>query len=398
MRRVALWVLLLTASLARADVATAPIGNREEVLQPPYLLGSWTQMAQIYPARRVSRAGPVRELPVARRQMGTVRYDYGDAQFTLDDYLRRNDVTSLLVIKDGAIVFETYRMGATATTAFTSWSMGKSLTSTLLGIAIERGLITSENDFARDYVPELDASGYRDVTLRDLLQMSSGVKFVEDYTKPNSKEGQSWMLGVAEQRMPYNDTILWFDEKLHPPGEAFYYASIETQVIGWVVRRATGRPLADLLSEWIWQPMGAGNDASWLLDRPGGMEIASCCVNATTRDYARLGLLMLENGRYNGEAIIPKRWIETATHEDPARPFLHRGNVGRESRFGYQHFWWLWPNGQAFTARGYGGQWLYVNPEENTVIVQTAIYSGDSEGDDWPETVAAFDAIVDAAR
>ncbi|MEL6447184.1 MAG: serine hydrolase [Pseudomonadota bacterium] len=177
--------------MARADVATAPIGNREEVLQPPYLLGSWTQMAQIYPARTVSRAGPVRELPIAGRQLGRVGYDYGDTRFTLDDYLRRNDGTSMLVIMDGAIVFETYRMGTAPTTAFTSWSMGKSLTSTLLGIAIERGFIESETDLARDYVPELEASGYRDVTLRDLLQMSSGVKFVEDYTKPNSKEGQS---------------------------------------------------------------------------------------------------------------------------------------------------------------------------------------------------------------
>lgn len=395
-RRTCLLALLLLAHAAAADVATAPIGNRMEVMQQPFLLGSWTHMSQVYPARMVARGGAVRELRAAAEPLEDVAYRYEGERYTLDDYLARNDVTSLLVLRGNTIAYETYRMGTGPTTRFTSWSMGKSLTSTLLGLAIARGHVGGVDDKAVDYVPELGDSGYRDVTLRDLLQMSSGVKFIEDYAAPDSKEGQAWVKGVVEQELPYNDTILWFDDKLRAPGKAFYYASIETQVIGWVVRRATGRPLADLLSEWVWQPMGAANDASWLVDRPGGMEIASCCVNATTRDYARFGLTMLAGGRVGDTQVIPANWIEAATQPDPERPFLHRGELPNNAGFGYQHFWWLWPDGQAYTARGYGGQWIYVNPEADVVIVQTAIYNGESEGGDWPETVAAFGAIVEA--
>ncbi|MEM8983654.1 MAG: serine hydrolase [Pseudomonadota bacterium] len=394
-RCVPVFVLLLTV-VAQADITTAPIGNRTEVLQQPFLLGSWTQLEQIYPTRMVARGGAVNALPEAPSDLSDLTYRHAGKRYTVAKYLERNDVTSLLVIKDGQIVFERYRMGTGPQTRFTSWSIAKSVTSTLLGIALDRGLVDSVDDLASDYVPELAASAYGNVSLRDLLQMTSGVKFVEDYAAPESKEVQAWVLAVAEQRLPYNDTILWFDEKLREPGEAFYYASIETQVIGWVLRRATGKPLASLLSEWIWQHIGAEHDASWLLDRPGGMEVASCCLNATTRDYARFGLAMLGDDSDVTKPIVPPNWVRTATRPDPMRPFLHRGEL-REG-FGYQHFWWLWPDSNAYAARGFGGQWLFIDPDEALVIVQTAIYNADSVGDDWPETVALFAAARAALR
>lgn len=385
----------LASVQARVD---PPIGQPLEVLRQPYLLGSWTQLYQVYPSRLIARGGPVRPLAYARSPLAPVSYEIDGAQLTLDQYFERNGVTSFLVIKDGRIVHESYRMGTDEHTLFVSWSMAKSVTSTLLGLLVADRKVASLDDLAVKYVPQLAQSGYSDVSLRNLLQMSSGVKFVEDYYAQDSPEGRAWVEGVVERRLPYNETILWFDEKLHPPGTRFYYASIEPQVVGWVVREVSGQPLSELFSRRIWQRLGAEHDANWMLDRPGGMEVASCCINASLRDYGRLGLLFLNEGRVGDEQVVPAEWVREATRPDPKRPFLHPGHIEGKNGLGYQHYWWLWPDDGAYSARGHGGQWIYVNPKQRVVIVQTAVWNKDLPGKDIAETVKVFPAIVRTLR
>jgi hypothetical protein len=389
--------LLASASTGAAPV-DAPVGQPLEVLRQPYLLGSWTQLYQVYPSRVIPRAGPVRPLARARNPLGPVSYEFEGTRRTLEEYFERNGVTSFLVIKDGRIVHETYRLGTDEHTLFVSWSMAKSVTSTLLGLMVADGKIASLDDPAVKYVPQLAQSGYGDASLRDLLQMTSGVKFVEDYYAQDSPEGRAWVEGVVERKLPYNETTLWFDERIHPPGTRFYYASLEPQVVGWVLREVAGEPLASIFSRRVWQKIGAEHDASWMLDRPGGMEVASCCINATLRDYGRLGQLFLDEGRVGNVQVLPAEWVRAATRPDPDRPFLHPGQLEGRHGLGYQHYWWLWPEDGAYSARGHGGQWLYVNPRQRVVIVQTAVYDKSLPGKDFAETVAAFPAIVRALR
>lgn len=393
-------ILVACASPVWAD---APIGQRVDVLKAPYLLGSWTQMEQIYPSRMIARGGPVRVLPPATRALGDVRYAIDGETHDLDSYLARNAVMGLLVLKDGRIAYETYRKGTGETTRFVSWSVAKSMTSTLVGVALEDGAITSLAHEARRYVPELAASGYGGASLRDILQMTSGVRFVEDYASIDSLEGQAWLAGVVEQRLPFNETTLWFDEHLHHPGTHFYYASMEPQVSAWVVRRTMGRPLAEIVSERIWSKIGAEHDASWMLDRPGGMEIGGCCINATLRDFGRFGQLFLDEGRVGNEQVLPAAWVRAATRPDPERSFLHPGAItgagfAGSLGLGYQYNWWLWPEDGAYSAIGFGGQWIYVNPAARIVIVQSAIWTPASAGKGYRESQALFRSIVDALR
>ena len=255
-------------------------------------------------------------------------------------------------------------------------------------------------DSATKYVPALADSGYGANTVRDLLQMSSGVEFIEDYVSTDSLEAAAWFGAVVNHERSYNSTILWFDKRIAPPGSRFYYASIEPQVVGWIIREATGKHLADYLSERIWSRMGAEHDAFWMVDQPGGMEVASCCISATLRDFARFGLLFMNGGRVQGKQLVSEDWIDLATHPDPDRSFLHPGpDSQRRSQMGYQHYWWLWPGDDgAFSAIGFGGQEIYINPKQKVVIVQTATWGNDEASDQRAETHALFRAVVAAVQ
>jgi hypothetical protein len=405
------WAALLAAVVALpalADspeplpqsAATAPLGRPLEVLQPRYRLGSFTHMAEILPARRIVRGGPVRELPRAERDLAGVAYEWGGQRRTVGDYLERNRVMALVVLKDGRIVHESYRLGTTPQTPFVSWSMAKSFTSTLVGLAVADGAIASLDDPLVKYLPRLADSGYRDNTIRDLLDMSSGVKFVEDYAAIDSLEGRAWAEGTVNRSVPsYTDTFSWFRERLHPPGTRFYYASIEPAILAWLVREATGRHPSDYLSERIWQRIGAEHDATWVLDRPGGIEIGSCCINATARDYARFGQLMLDEGRVGPEQVLPASWVGFVRSPDPARPFLNPSNQLNGKPYGYHAQWWLWPEAdRAIAAQGVYGQFITVDFDDRVVIVQTADWDRAVSRDLHHETQALQRAIVAALR
>jgi CubicO group peptidase (beta-lactamase class C family) len=293
-----------------------------------------------------------------------VRYEYQGQTFTLDDYLARNPATGLLVARGDTILIERYQYERHDRHRFTSWSMAKTVTAMLIGIAIAEGHIRSVDDPAAAYVPALAGTEYGRTSLRHLLQMSSGVRFVEEYT---GKDDVSRLAADTFRQVGSGgvEAVTPFNVRIAPSGTRFYYASVETQVLGLVLRNAVSRPVADYLQEKIWEPMGAEADATWLIDR-AGQEATYCCLNAVLRDYARLGLLLAHDGHWRGRQIIPAAWIKEATIVHPGQPQPATGG------YGYQ-VWILAGEHRMFALRGVRGQAIYVDPVSGLVMVHTAV-------------------------
>jgi CubicO group peptidase (beta-lactamase class C family) len=343
-----------------------PIGDRATFNRIPFLVGSHSHLDQIFEGRLVRRSTTPSPLARAASEPA-VRYEYQGQTFTLDDYLARNPATGLLVARGDTILIERYQYGRNDRQRFTSWSMAKTVTSMLVGIAIAEGHIRSVDDPAA-YVPALADTEYGRTSLRHLLQMSSGVRFIEEYsgkddiTRLFNETVRQAGSGGINAVTPYNLRVA-------PSGTRFYYASVETQVLGLVLRSAVGRSLTDYLQEKVWQPMGAEADATWVIDR-AGQETAYCCFNAVLRDYARLGLLLAHDGNWRGRQIIPAAWIKDATRVHPGQPQPATG-----SRYGYQ-VWIFRDDRPMFALRGIRGQAIYVDPTSRLVMVHTAVRKG----------------------
>jgi CubicO group peptidase (beta-lactamase class C family) len=375
-------LVLPLASSSRAD-ESAEIAKRATILTPQNRAEIFRGMANIFPYHVIKRSGPVLELPRAERPL-EVTYSFGGASHTLADFLQRTRTTGFLVIKDGKIVSERYFGGADQNSHFTSWSVGKSFTSTLLGIAIADGKIESVDKPVSDYISELKGSGYDGVPIKDILQMSSGIKFTEEYSNLESDVSIMWRRTMVEESERLNHYAASLT-RLEPPGSRFVYRSVDTQILGWLVMRTTGERLADYLSEKIWQPLGMESDATWLTDRPGaeGTEAAFCCINATLRDYGRFGLLFLNKGKLNGKQIVPEAWVAQATSVQS--PQVRFGKIIPGTQIGYGYQWWLLPgDDHAFSAEGVFFQFIYIEPRENLVIVKTSAFD-----DFWDDKLEA---------
>lgn len=383
--------LLGALPLHAAD--TAPIGARDQIAEPWYIAGSQRHMAEIFPSHVVHRGGPVSELPRAPQSLAGVHYQWAGGDHSLDEILARTYTTGFLVIKDGKIVDERYFGGADKNSSFTSWSVAKSFTSTLVGLALADGKIASLDAPVTQYLPELRGSGYDGVAIKDVLDMSSGVDFSEVYTNPESSIEIMWRQTMVDESERLNDVAKSL-KRIQPPGTKFVYRSVDTQVLGAMVKRVTGESLADYLSRKVWVPLGAEKDAAWLTDRPGpdGMEAAYCCMNATLRDYGRFGLLFLNKGKSNGRQIVPESWVEEATIAQSSKVQPGRLYAGYPLGYGYQ--WWTLPApDRAFSAVGINFQFVYVNPAARVVIVKTSAFPTPWNYRLELETFAAFDAI-----
>jgi CubicO group peptidase (beta-lactamase class C family) len=280
----------------------------------------------------------------------------------------------LLLIKDGQIALERYQYERNRSHRFQSQSMVKSVVSLLIGIAISEGSIKSIDDLAKQYVPKLTGHPYGETSIRHLLQMSSGVKFSEsrggntlsDIEILNRESFAHSSRGGVSTVMPFKK-----NKRIYEPGKKFQYSSAETQVLGLVLQQATGKSLANYLSEKIWQPMEAESYASWIVDN-SGQELAYCCLGATLRDYARLGMLLANDGFANGKQIVPKEWVHEATQPTPGCPHLKPGVATPYMGYGYQ--FWVFPGEKRrFAFLGMGGQKIFVDPELKLVMVQTAV-------------------------
>lgn len=293
-----------------------------------------------------------------------------DSVMNTRDFMDVTQSTGMLVYHNGKIIYEEYQRGMTDTTTHISWSMAKSVVSLLMGIAIDEGLIESEADPVTKYVPLLKGSAYDGVTIKQCLQMSSGVRFDETYGDPNSditRFSKSLALN-----MPFADFILTL-EREREPGTYNHYVSMDTQVLGMVIDEAIGeKTLSDYLKEKIWDPAGMEHAARWIIDSKG-MEMALGGLNITLRDYARLGLIFLNKGDYEGKRIVSEAWLEKSV--TPDAPHLQPGeNPLSSSLFGYGYQLWLpiQPNGGDFFLAGIYNQYIYIHPEKNLMIVKTS--------------------------
>lgn len=356
------------------------------------IVGLVSRFDEIFPSRRIPSGASVLRL---RRATAEPRIRYGYLQFgatnTIDDYLARTRTTGLLVLHGDTILVERYQYDRGPAHRMASYSMAKTFVAMLVGIALSEGNIRSLDDVAGDYVTELKGSAYGETRLRHLLAMASGVQFSEIYTGTDDAFtlGRLSILGESAGGAA---TLAPFRTRERAPGERFQYSSAETQVLGLVVRAATGRPLAEYLSEKVWQPMGAEADATWIVDA-GGYEAAFIGINATLRDYARFGALLAHDGNLNGRQIVPAGWVKAAT--TPPGPQFKPGMTGLLLGYGYQT-WIVDEKKRYFVARGLRGQALYVAPAEKIVMVRTA--AGGVGEPSTGETLALFYGVVDSLK
>jgi CubicO group peptidase (beta-lactamase class C family) len=274
----------------------------------------------------------------------------------MDDFFTKQNLAGALILHKGKVRYERYGIGHSPEKRWTSFSVAKSLTSSLVGIALKEGYIKSLDDKVSDYISGLKGSAYDAVTITQLLTMTSGVQWNEDYADPHSDVAK-FNNHKAQDGLPTIVSYMRNLPRAFPAGEQWQYSTGETNLIGILVGQATGQTLSQYLTDKIWQPFGMENEASWLLS-PDGLEISGCCIQASLRDFARYGLYILEDGNINGTATLPDGWLEQATSKQT--------NIGREGR-GYGYQWWTFDDG-SFTARGIFGQTIYIDPKEQLVF------------------------------
>jgi CubicO group peptidase (beta-lactamase class C family) len=304
----------------------------------------------------------------------------------VDAYLEENNVASVVILQDGAVRLEAYGLGFSEKGRWTSFSVAKSLTSTLVGAAVKDGHIKSLDDKVSDYVRGLEGSAYDDVTIEQLLTMTSGVAWNEDYSDPQSDVA----LFLSHQSTDDQPNVVSYLKALpraHPAGEVWNYSTGETNLIGILVSDATGRNLSEYLSEKIWAPYGMEQKATWLIG-DDGVEVSGCCIQAATRDFARFGQFMMDGAQIDGAPIVPNDWVEMATSK--------QANIGAEVE-GYGFQWWTQSEG-AYDAKGIFGQGIFIDPTRQLIIASNSNWTtalGNKDG----EAIAQneFYKIVQAA-
>lgn len=331
------------------------------------------RMENFFAGIEATHAGTVRELPEGSPLPAEV-------VAAVDAFLASSNAAGIMVIDDGKVRYEKYGLGFGPEQRWTSFSVAKSFTSTLLGAAVAEGLIGSMDDPVTRYIPKLAGTAYEGVSVEQLATMTSGVKWNEDYTDPESDVAK--MLNVApvpgeSQAVTYARTL----EREAPAGEKWVYKTLETNLLGVLVEEATGRSLADYAKEKIVDPAGFAGDLFWMTDLTGG-NIGGCCLSIRLSDYARFGQFVLEGG----EGVVPPSWFAEATGKQVA--FDTPG-------FGYGYQWWTYPG--AYGAQGIFGQAITIVPEDRLVVAVVSNWPVASSRDlrfQWGEvvqTIAAAD-------
>jgi len=282
----------------------------------------------------------------------------------VDAWMAGQRSAAVVVLHDGRLRLERYGLDFDENGRWTSFSVAKSITATLVGAAIRDGHIRSMDDKVSDYIADMKGSAYDDVSLRQLLTMTSGIRWNEDYGDPNSDvarfNGHEPDKGV--------DALVSYLRKLPreaPAGTRWLYSTGETNLVGILLSEATGKPLTEYLSEKIWKPAGMAQQATWILNSTG-REISGCCIQAATRDFARFGQFILDGARVNGQSILPDGWLAEATTE--------RTGIGLPGH-GYGYQWWTYADG-SFSARGIFGQGIFIDPKRRIVVALNANWGG----------------------
>lgn len=363
---------LLLAMPTNADVLSWSLSQRDAAFR------AMDRLPLLAKARTIEPAAPA--LPLPKGKPLTIP--------GVENYMVGQRAAGLIVVQDGKVRFERYGLGFDAKGRWTSFSVAKSFTSTLVGAAIRDGKIHSLEDKVSQYIPGLKGSAYDDVSVRQLLTMSSGVKWNEDYEDPNADVAR---FNKAEPEPGMDATVSYMRKlpRAHPPGAVWHYNTGETNLIGVLVTSATGKTLSAYLQEKIWQPAGMEAPATWLLSKTGH-EIGGCCLQAATRDYARFGLFVLANGKARDERqIVPDDWFGQAT--------VKQKDIGRPGK-GYGFQWWTYDDGSV-AAQGIFGQGIFIDRKRRLVIASNADWTRASKGPE-PEAREAFykqvQALIDA--
>lgn len=355
------------------------------IMRRPFSEWTFTHMNWLLPAERVAR-GAATALPQEPISLRHVTYGHGH---TLADLHRRTFTTAFVVLRDGMLVHEAYpgtfaRRGA----RMQLFSVSKSVLSMLVGIALAEHAIESLDDPVARYRPDFRGTAYRDVTVAQLLDMTSGVGELEVWDVPDSgiKRFERAVAGGGDVF-----DVVRSAPRTAPAGERFNYSTFDSQVLGWVLEAATGRSLAGYASEKLWQPVGAERDGYyWLTRRRPRTAIGAGSLNATARDLARLGQVMADDGRVAGRRVVPADWVRRS--RTPRHPVGSLGPSGYP-HYGYANHWWTLDNG-AFTGVGVHGQYLYVDPAARVVIVKCSAWPTQDDQVLDAETIAALQAVA----
>lgn len=386
---VALVVLLVGAGVFNRQIIR--LYRVITLFEPHGVVENFRTMDRMFDSRMIHRGGPPYVFERAPGNLPEI-YSYNGSTRRVKEFLDETWTTGLIVIHDDKILFEEYYRGNTESSRCISWSMGKSFVSALVGIALEEGAIKDVGDPVTQYVPFLKGTGYDGVPIKHVLQMSSGIRFNEDYGDffaDINRMGRAFALNRSM------DDFVASLENEQEPGTRHHYVSMDTQVLGMVLREALGRDLSSCLEEKIWQKIGMESNASWIIDG-NGMELAFGGLNAVLRDYARFGLLYLHEGHWNDRQVVPAHWIRASV--TPDAPHLRPGkNPNSSSVLGYGYQWWIPedPEGD-FVAIGIYNQFIYVHPRYNVVIAKTSAYADyNVDGDEKElESIAMFRDIA----
>lgn len=345
-----------------------PSADRQNWWRPSHSVDSFSRLDGILPAR-VSRSGDAARSWSRTSSETEIEYTgapiYGIGNFGVSDYMNRNPATGLLVAQDDVIHVERYQYGRSDTHRMTSFSMAKTVIAMMVGIAVADGRIRSLDAPAESYAPSLRGLEYGATPVRHLLTMSSGVQFreVQDGNDDNARLSRAT---IGQQTAGGAEALAQFNTRIAAPGAWWYYASSETYVLAMVLNAVVGKPIAEYFSERIWRPIGAEANASWLIDR-SGLEVGYLGLQATVRDYARLGMLMARSGRAGQQSVIPSEWVTEMTR-------MHVGPGRATSDFGYGYQTWIFPqNDGSFALLGTNGQAIFVHPGSRLVMVHTAV-------------------------
>ena len=361
------------------------------LFNPNYMVENFRSMNEIFDSRNICRSSQNSELSYDLKDL-PLRYEYRDTPIRINEFIHRTDTTGLIVLKGNTILYEDYLRGNDDSSRVISWSVSKSIVSALFGIAVDEGYIGDINEPVNNYLDLPEDSGYYGVTIKDVLQMSSGVRFNEDYADHNSDVNR---MGRA---LAFNTSLDEFVISLEPerePGTYNQYVSADTQLLGMIIREATGKTLTEYTEEKLWKPLGMEADAYWSVDGKG-VELAFGGMNAVLRDYARFGLLYLNGGTWEGQQIIPAEWVRASV--TPDAPHLMPGdNPNSDWVMGYGYQWWIPESSDGeYLALGIYGQAIYVNPKHNIVIAKSSAYSNyNIDGEEMElESVDFFRAIA----
>lgn len=364
---VCLWLSLSLPSQARGQQSPTTGEQREAVLFWPQAQreAEFRQMDRRFPSDLAAAGAHVRELPQGPPlALGA----QGDPAW-LASYMDKHHIAGVMVLQDGHVRMQRYGLDFGPQQRWESFSIAKSVTSTLLGIALKQGHVDSLDDALVTYIPELSGSAYADVTVRQLLTMTSGVRWNEDYADADSDVAQMYRGACVDGRAHVLSYMMKLPRQW-PAGKHWNYNTAETDLLGIVVERATRRSLAAYLSDTIWKPYGMAADAYWIKDECDGSDTGGSGLSATLADYARLGQFMLDGGRIAGEPVIAEAWLQGAVREQQSVDAPERG---------YGYLWWTDTDG-SYAAIGIFGQMVYVDPARRLVIAQVAA---------WPQATSS---------